>query len=221
VHRILNSFHRRVPLVTGKPEADCLHLLGELSEKEFAPLLARNPLAAAYQAEWQGMMESYLAWQRWREHAGWRFHAAEIRHEHALPLSDGGTLVLTGRLDRVDVNPAGEFAVMDYKMRAASQLRKSAAVPGEDVQLASYALLLQLAGTPPVEAGYIALERHGITVVPAVGDAADIAAHTAIRLDAAFTALRAGAELPAQGVAGVCGYCEMRGLCRRDYWERE
>jgi ATP-dependent helicase/nuclease subunit B len=35
-----------------------------------------------------------------------------------------------------------------------------------------------------------------------------------------LTAVRDGAGLPAHGAAGVCGYCEMRGLCRRDYWER-
>lgn len=221
VHRILNAFHRRVPMTGAMADDECLRLLGELSAREFAPLLARNPLAAAYQAEWNGMMENYLAWQRGREDEGWRFHAAEICHEHALQLSDGATLTLRGRLDRVDVNPAGGLAVMDYKMRAASQLRKGAAEPGEDVQLASYALLLQLGGTPPVEAGYIALERHAIIPVLFPGDPGEIAAHTAVRLDATFTAMRAGAELPAQGVATVCGFCEMRGLCRRDYWERE
>jgi hypothetical protein len=27
--------------------------------------------------------------------------------------------------------------------------------------------------------------------------------------------------LPALGAPSVCEYCEMRGLCRRDYWERD
>jgi ATP-dependent helicase/nuclease subunit B len=30
-----------------------------------------------------------------------------------------------------------------------------------------------------------------------------------------------GASLPAIGSDAVCAHCEMRGLCRRDYWERE
>jgi ATP-dependent helicase/nuclease subunit B len=221
VHRILNAFHKQVPLVSNLPVPDCLQLLGELGDREFAPLLERNPLAAGYHAEWKAMMARYVEWQREREAQGWRFHEAEIRREHTLPLSDGASLVLTGRLDRIDVDAGGGFAVLDYKTRAADMLKKDAAAPDEDVQLASYALLLDLGGGLPVQAGYIALERHRVTSVPYLGDPGEIAAQTALRLDTAFTAMRAGAPLPAQGVASVCSYCEMRGLCRRDYWERE
>jgi ATP-dependent helicase/nuclease subunit B len=221
VHRILNAFHRQIPLVSALPGPAAMQLLDELGEREFAPLLTRNPLAAGYRAEWKAMVGHYLEWQRKREAEGWRFHAAEVRREQSLPLSDGASLVLTGRLDRIDVDPAGGFAVLDYKTRQASALRKDAATPDEDVQLASYALLLDLGGGLPVQAGYIALERQGVGAVSFQGDLGEIAAATAFRLDTAFTAMRAGAPLPAQGTASVCGFCEMRGLCRRDYWERE
>jgi ATP-dependent helicase/nuclease subunit B len=40
-----------------------------------------------------------------------------------------------------------------------------------------------------------------------------------VRLAAAIDALRAGAALPAHGVDAACAWCEMRGLCRRDYHE--
>jgi ATP-dependent helicase/nuclease subunit B len=197
-------------------------MLNEMGEREFAPLLARNPLAAGFFAEFKAMMAHYVGWQRQREAEGWQFRAAEVRHEHTLSLSDGATLVLTGRLDRIDVNSAGSFAVMDYKVRSAEILKTDAAEPGEQVQLASYALLLDLGGSGvPVQAGYIALERQRVSTVPSQGDIREIAAQTALRLDAAFTAIRSGAELPAQGIARVCGMCEMRGLCRRDYWDRE
>ena len=33
-----------------------------------------------------------------------------------------------------------------------------------------------------------------------------------------FNALYQGAPLPAQGSAQACEYCEMSGLCRKDYW---
>jgi ATP-dependent helicase/nuclease subunit B len=221
VHRILKAFHQQVPQTSALPAADCLQILDQLGEREFAPLLSRNPLAAGFHAEWKAMMGSYVLWQQAREAEGWRFHAAEVRREHTLPLSDGGSLVLNGRLDRIDVDTAGNFAVLDYKTRSASDLKKDAASPGEDVQLASYALLLDVGGGAPVQAGYIALERRHVTAVPFPGDPAEIAAQTAVRLDRMFTALRAGAQLPAQGVATVCTFCEMRGLCRREYWERE
>jgi ATP-dependent helicase/nuclease subunit B len=221
VHRILNAFHRQVPLVSALPGAASLQLLNELGEREFAPLLARNPLAAGFHAEWKAMMGHYAEWQREREAEGWRFHAAEVRREQSLPLSDGASLMLTGRLDRIDVDPAGGFAVLDYKTQQAAVLKKNAVAPDEEVQLASYALLLDLGGGLPVQAGYIALERRGVSAVSYLGDLGEIAAATAFRLDTAFTAMRAGAPLPAQGTASVCGFCEMRGLCRRDYWERE
>jgi ATP-dependent helicase/nuclease subunit B len=221
VHRILNAFHRQVPSVSALPGPASLQLLDELGECEFAPLLTRNPLAAGFRAEWKAMMGHYIQWQREREAEGWRFHAAEIRREQSLPLSDGTSLVLTGRLDRIDVDAAGGFAVLDYKTRQAGDLKKEAATPDEDVQLASYALLLDLGGGLPVQAGYIALERQGVSAVPYQGDLGGIAAATAFRLDTAFTAMRAGAPLPAQGTASACGFCEMRGLCRRDYWESE
>ncbi len=37
------------------------------------------------------------------------------------------------------------------------------------------------------------------------------------RLVRALADLRAGASLPAHGADSVCGFCEMRGLCRRGH----
>ena len=37
------------------------------------------------------------------------------------------------------------------------------------------------------------------------------------RLQTVVASIYAGARLPAQGVDNVCQWCEMRGLCRRDY----
>jgi hypothetical protein len=36
-------------------------------------------------------------------------------------------------------------------------------------------------------------------------------------MQSAFAAMRAGAKLPAHGVDSVCQWCEMSGLCRKDY----
>ena len=221
VHRTLKAFHEQVPVVGAHPATGNLKLLHALAEREFAPLVARNALAAGYRAEWQAMAPGYLEWQCRREAEGWRFHSAEVRREHPLTSGDGARLVLTGRLDRVDVNLEGKFAVLDYKARNATELKKALGEPGEEIQLATYALLLQAdGGEPPIEAGYVALERAGVTLVPVAGDLAEISAKAVLRLDEMLIAIRGGAELPAQGRIGVCAYCEMRGLCRKDYWER-
>ena len=47
---------------------------------------------------------------------------------------------------------------------------------------------------------------------------AELAEANRERLRDMFDALYQGASLPAQGIAQACEYCEMRGLCRRDYW---
>lgn len=90
------------------------------------------------------------------------------------------------------------------------------------MQLATYALLQQGregSGGEPQQVAYVALERHRVCTVAQEGDIGDIVTRTAERLQQLFGELRAGAGLPAQGVDAVCRFCEMRGLCRRDYWE--
>jgi ATP-dependent helicase/nuclease subunit B len=218
VHAILKAFHEQVPEAGALADAEALALLNRLGETIFAPLRGRNPLAAAYQAEWEAIAPHYLEWQRGRESAGWMFESAETRREQALDVA-GAPLTFHGRFDRIDVRADGGRAVLDYKTRDADLLKKRAQQPGEDVQLESYALLLGGAGAP-AELAYVALERGGVSAVPHRGDPAEAALRTAGRVIEVIAEIRAGAGLPAQGAAGVCMFCEARGLCRRDYWER-
>jgi ATP-dependent helicase/nuclease subunit B len=65
---------------------------------------------------------------------------------------------------------------------------------------------------------FLSVERGGIREV-AIGDALDeLSEATRVRLATLYDALQNGAPLPAQGIDAVCQYCEVRGLCRRDYW---
>jgi ATP-dependent helicase/nuclease subunit B len=38
------------------------------------------------------------------------------------------------------------------------------------------------------------------------------------RLEHVMHAIRDGAGLPANGIAAVCAYCEVRGVCRKGEW---
>jgi ATP-dependent helicase/nuclease subunit B len=105
--------------------------------------------------------------------------------------------------------------VIDYKTARHQALRRRLDPPGEDVQLLVYALLW---GGPVAAALFLSLERGGVRAVELGGDLAALAAAARDRLAELFDALRAGAPLPAQGAEAVCEYCEMRGLCRRNYW---
>ena len=46
----------------------------------------------------------------------------------------------------------------------------------------------------------------------------DLVEQVTARLRGDLQRIADGAPLPAIGAEATCGYCEMRGLCRRDYW---
>lgn len=214
VHRILLEFHRRHPVLSSQNGADLAQALREISAGVFGPMLKLNYLSHAWALRWDTLVPEYVAWQRERERSGWRWHSGETPKRLALPLANGGTLTLRGTLDRVD--RAGEqLAVLDYKTRSVSALRTQLKAPGEDVQLPVYALLAEATVT---EACYVSLDKDEVKAVPLQMDLDVLGRDVAQRLTDMFAALHAGAALPAQGTDDACGWCEMRGLCRRDYW---
>lgn len=216
VHSVLAVFHRAHARVAGLDPAAAEHELAELSERAFAPVVARNYLAQAWLARWKALIPAYLDWQREREIAGWSWMAGEAEREINMTTPRGNTFVLRGRIDRIDTrHPSLEKAVIDYKTRDAGKLRKSLALPGEDVQLAVYALL---SGAPVAEALFVSLDRDGVEAVALEGDIAALTETVRARLGELFDELAAGARLSAQGVEEACEYCEARGLCRRDHW---
>ena len=178
-----------------------------------APLL--DDAARAWLARWKPLIAPYVEWQRIREAEGWRFIAGEAKKELAIVTPQGRTLNLRGRIDRVDTGSDSAVGLIDYKTQRQEVLRKKAAAPGEDVQLPVYALLW---GGPVAAALFLSIEREGVKSVALNGDINALAAATRERLAQLHDAMHGGAPLPAQGVDAVCQYCEMDGLCRRNYW---
>ncbi len=214
VHDILHRFHRAHPLLTGSDLASLEQELGEISSVVFARAIEADFVSHAWKLRWESHIPAYLRWQLERERQGWCWQAGEMECTLAIPLENGRELVLRGRLDRVDRNGNG-LAVLDYKTQGHSGLKKKLETPGEDVQLACYALLL---GEMPQQAAFVAVDEKETRQVEGGGDLAQLAEANRERLQAMFSAFYQGASLPAQGVAKVCEYCEMRGLCRKDYW---
>ena len=213
VHRILQRFHAAHPQLSGQPDEALTAALEAISREVFAPEIEENFLEHAWLARWLECVPGYVAWQKAREAAGWRFAGGELVREIGLPLAGGGELVLHGRLDRLDRRADDSEAVLDYKTQNAQGLKQRLADPGEDVQLACYALLQ---GGRVGEAGYVALDGEKIIEL-SLSEVQDMAHAQGARLAAAIDALRAGATLPAHGVDAACAWCEMRGLCRRDF----
>ncbi len=211
VHAALARFHTAHPELAAEGRAELEAALAAEIDAAFGPARENQFLAEAWRLRWQRRQAAYLDWALAWERAGWRFERAEALAavEVALP---GGTLRFEGRLDRLDAGRQGP-AVLDYKTQSAQTLRAKLRRPGEDVQLPAYAWLAGAAA-----AGFVCLDADRVEALAWPGDLAEAAEREAARFGAAFAALAAGAPLPAQGAAAVCRHCEMRGLCRRDYW---
>lgn len=212
LHRILRNYHETLRdrvIDTADREA----LLRQISEDVFGRALAQSAAALAYYARWQKTIPAYLEWANEREAAGWRFVLGEEKAEREISWG-GGSITLHGCIDRIDENGAGERAVLDYKTRNQQALRERLK-EGEDHQLAFYGLLAAGTGS----AHYVALE----TSRDKTGDAAapDFAAWQQMlerQLVDSVARIAQGAPLPASGIERICGYCEVRGLCRKGAW---
>jgi ATP-dependent helicase/nuclease subunit B len=213
LHKILKNYHdavreQKVPL----PERAAL--LRQISDEIFGGVLNKNAAALGYYMRWQKAMPAYLDWANERESEGWQIEAAEKWFEKRLQWP-GGEVTLHGRIDRIDSNDAGEWAVLDYKTSNLSALRGKLG-QREDHQLAFYGLL---ADRPVAAAHYVALEplkeKTGDVAAPNYGEwQQQLSAQIVNNL----RAIGQGAALPAAGIEAVCVYCDVRGLCRKGAW---
>ena len=207
VHTILQRFHERYPQVSGQSLDGLEAALRSLSSEAFADLLAHDFAARAWLARWFKSLPAYLAWQVENEAQGWRYAVAEQDFELQL---EG--VRLRGRIDRLDQN-GSERRVFDYKTQSDQVLRNKLKEAGEDVQLASYAWVVQASA-----AEFVSIEDGKVRSIAPPQELEQLARLNAQRLEQVMAQLRAGAGLPANGSDAVCGYCEMRGLCRKGEW---
>ena len=212
VHEVLQRFHAETPLLQSCKLQDAERVLQRISKDVFAVALAHDYLAQAWLLRWQAQIPAYLAWQLDSEAAGWRYQAAEVPFR----IEVAENLLLLGRLDRVDVrsDDAEKLSVLDYKTQSVTVLRNKLKEDGEDVQLACYARAIAASS-----AAFVSLENDAVLAVAPAGDIGELAQHNIERLKTVFVQLREGRGLPAHGAEKVCGYCEMRGVCRRGEWQ--
>jgi ATP-dependent helicase/nuclease subunit B len=59
----------------------------------------------------------------------------------------------------------------------------------------------------------------GVALVPPQQSFEELIEAVTSRLQSDLQRIADGAPLPAIGAESVCEHCEMRGLCRRDFWE--
>jgi len=207
VHEILQKFHERYPQISGHAAEEMGDVLRQISEEVFADLLAQDFAARAWLARWFKSLPAYLEWQLRNEEQGWRYTEAETSFERELQ-----GVRLRGRVDRID-RKDDERRVIDYKTQSDQQLRNKLREPGEDVQLACYAYAGQAD-----EAAFLGIENGKVKMIAPVHDLEELAQANIERLQQVMRQVHDGAGLPANGIDQICGWCEMRGICRKGEW---
>ncbi|MFA5826040.1 MAG: PD-(D/E)XK nuclease family protein [Gallionellaceae bacterium] len=207
VHRILQHFHERYAQVSEHPVGELETALRQISAEVFADLLQQDFAARAWLARWYTSLPAYIEWQRENEAQGWRYAASESAFDWQL---EG--VRLRGRIDRLDVR-GEEKLVLDYKTQSEQVLRNKLKEPGEDVQLACYAYAHEAA-----DAAFVSIENGKVKRVQPKQDVPLLAQLNVERLEHVMANIRGGTGLPANGIDAVCGYCEMRGVCRKGEW---
>ena len=209
LHDVLQHFHE--DLQSRKPtsptqrrellDAAATHTTQKmgLGEGEFLP----------FAAAWPAVRDGYLQWMARHEATGAMFLRAESDH-----LVSAGTVKLTGRIDRTDALSDGCPMVLDYKTENIGKTKERIKEPLEDTQMAFYAALLP---DERLKAAYINIGENGTETC-----AQDhiLAARDALLKGIAedMAAIAQATPLPALGDGAACEYCQVRGLCRKDFW---
>ncbi len=221
IHRILERYHDPKAPRDGELRrgalGEALQTLERLSYEEFRRDLEDNVLHRGWLRRWLDKLPEYLKWQE-RRCRTWHItaveHTAERQVETAGPGQAPVVLQVAGRLDRLE-RQGDQYAIVDYK--TGSVPKREEVLAGEAVQLPFYALLAQV---PVREVLYLRLDGDRIKDDSRLEgeELAHLQAATLSRLAELHRQLQAGAALPAWGDDGVCRYCPMSGLCRRQAW---
>ena len=235
VHATLADFHQQRQQAgddgksTEKSAARDAALLAACAEEALQQLMqqySQNQAAMLlpYRRSWPQLAAHYLAWLAQDEADGdWHFAHAEYLPPTAaclqLPAPDA-PLPLTGRIDRIDRNSAGQIRVIDYKTSNAKSLEKHIQNPLEDTQLPFYALLLGQQQAQLDGALYLAVNEKEACKALEQEQWQDAAAALQAGMQQDIGRIYAGAAMPALGhEEKACSYCPARGLCRKGQWQ--
>ncbi|HTT13613.1 MAG TPA: PD-(D/E)XK nuclease family protein [Burkholderiaceae bacterium] len=223
VHEVLAEFHLewRDRDLRGASDEELATSLMHHADRVFDPLVERRPRMLGLRRQFGETQLAYLVWLRRRLGEGWSFEGAEVDLRSRFEVDAAGVqaVELKGRIDRIDVR-GDEVEVLDYKARRKQQLSEDLALAGENVQLPFYGLLypgrvkraafvfLQRTSDRQDQVGTLAPRQEYPKLVEALR----------VRLRGDLARIAGGERLPALGNEVVCEWCEMRGLCRRDFW---
>ncbi|MEN9586928.1 MAG: hypothetical protein RIT15_503, partial [Pseudomonadota bacterium] len=180
---------------------------------------------------WPKTREAYLAWLTKHEASGARYEAGEVKKSFPL-IVEGKKVSLVGTLDRIDKDTAsGARWLLDYKTESLQKTKNRISKDAdEDTQLAFYAALVtndsgqSSESDLPIRAAYINLveranDKNGKNGT-STNELLDLETRTDDLLDGIWgdlSNMAAGHGLRALGEGEACTYCQVRGLCRKDF----
>ncbi len=217
VHRCLQAFHTDIKALPGPftlpltndHREPAIALLEEISMAVFEPDQHQDFESLGLWRTWKALLSEVIDWEI--EHArNWQTWRTES--DAAMHIGTTG-IELFGKIDRIDLH-GKQRALIDYKTGRAPE--KKAILSGEDVQLVSYALLVESV----VTATYLRLGKNVDDALSLDEETlSDLMPQMEKRLETVILSLQQGARLPAWGHEEfACKYCAMTGLCRSGYW---
>ena len=210
LHDTLRGFHEALRVA---PDADRLTLIdaaAEAATEALGPGLEPGefmPFAVA----WPTLRDAYLQWLAKHEAGGAQFKLAEESID-----TQRGPLRLKGQIDRIDEVTDGATLLIDYKTEPLARTRDRIKAGNEDTQLPFYALL---SGADAPRAAYLNLAEREAPSLHELPELPMLAAQLYEGMAYDLARIAAGEPLPALGEGSVCGWCEARGLCRKDFWK--
>ena len=210
LHDTLRGFHEALRVA---PDADRLTLIdaaAEAATEALGPGLEPGefmPFAVA----WPTLRDAYLQWLAKHEAGGAQFKLAEESID-----TQRGPLRLKGQIDRIDEVTDGATLLIDYKTEPLARTRDRIKAGNEDTQLPFYALL---SGADAPRAAYLNLAEREAPSLHELPQLPMLAAQLYEGMAYDLARIAAGEPLPALGEGSVCGWCDARGLCRKDFWK--
>jgi ATP-dependent helicase/nuclease subunit B len=222
LHEVLKLFHEQVAVAdTSLPVSAKRALLDRMAELVSQQMKLPQEDFVPFQASWPALRDGYLQWLAGHEDQGFKFKVAEVKLEQALE-----DWLLVGRIDRVDESirtTGGDSAiscVLDYKTEIPQKTAARMKTPLEDTQLAFYAVLMGTQEDPqPLRLGYVNVAERDGTRCYEMKDVDGVRHEFVQGLLSDLRRIAAGQSMPALGEVEACSYCEVRGLCRKDFWE--
>lgn len=233
VHRILEAFfvdieHLPGPwqgTLTRSGQQQAITLLNDISLTVFARDLENNSRHRNWLALWKKQIPAFVNWQikYFEQH-----HITTLQAEQSLQNTQFSPhTILSGKLDRIDIDSGSETILLDYKTGALPTAKSVLA--GEYVQLPFYAMLTEsmTGGNHVNEVAYVGLldknptTKHAQIKYQALEgeQLSELVSQSQQRLHEILGALDDGAGLPAWGDDKTCARCDIQGICRKQSWQ--